>query len=716
MPLVSVLLATHDDARFLGEAVESILTQTLTDLELIVVDDASTDETAQLLEKLDDDRIVVLRNEEQAGLAASLNRGLDRAGGRYVARLDADDIADPERLQRQVAWMKATPTLGLVGTGVWDIDAEGHTGRVHLMPRGATALRWHALFSSPFFHPTVLVDREVLERHGLRYDPAFLESEDYDLWTRAFEFTDGDNLQDMLVLKRIHPGQASLRRAELQESFQRRIALREIARVAPRLSADDAELAWRLGSGRGVPDFAREDSGKALRALMAEFERRHGKDRDVRDAAARALGRAKLLGAMQRVAPGLPARMIAERLHVRPQARRARKRTDLERHRKPSSLRVTVVSPEPTPYRSPLFDRLAARPELDLTVIYAASTVADRPWSVVPQHPNTFLRGVSIPGARHLLRHGYPVTPGVTRALREAQPHTVVVSGWSTFASQVAIAWSRAHRIPYILHVESHDLEPRAGWRRAVKGAIVPRILHGASSVLVVGSAARESMIARGARSERVGVFANTIDVPAWTERAAELSAKRAEGRALTGLTDDDIVVLVVGRLVPEKGLDTLARAIAATNDERLFLRVAGSGPELDSLTDLLVDLGVRWQIEGELPEDALSKHYVEADIFALLSRHEPWGVVVNEAAASGLPLVLSERVGAGRDLLVEGENGFVIPADDVQAGAAAIKRLADDSALRRAMGARSQELVRDWGYEASVESFLAAVREATSR
>jgi glycosyltransferase involved in cell wall biosynthesis len=98
------------------------------------------------------------------------------------------------------------------------------------------------------------------------------------------------------------------------------------------------------------------------------------------------------------------------------------------------------------------------------------------------------------------------------------------------------------------------------------------------------------------------------------------------------------------------------------------------------------------------------------------VSRHEPWGVVVNEAAASGLPLVLSDRVGAAHDLLVDGENGFVVPADDVDATAAALKRLADDPELRRSMGTRSRELVRGWGYEPSVESFVAAVREATSR
>jgi glycosyltransferase involved in cell wall biosynthesis len=234
--------------------------------------------------------------------------------------------------------------------------------------------------------------------------------------------------------------------------------------------------------------------------------------------------------------------------------------------------------------------------------------------------------------------------------------------------------------------------------------------------VLVAGSAARESVIARGASPERVRVFANTIDVPAWIRRAEELAAKRAEGRALVGLTDEDVVVLCVARLVPEKGLDTLARAVAVTGDERLFLRVAGHGPGRRALLDLLSDLGVRSQIEGDMAEEALAEEYVEADIFALLSRHEPWGVVVNEAAASGLPLVLSAPVGAAHDLLREGENGCLVPAEGVAAAAEALRRLAADGDLRRRMGARSRELVRAWGYEPSIEEFVAAVREAAAR
>jgi glycosyltransferase involved in cell wall biosynthesis len=341
-------------------------------------------------------------------------------------------------------------------------------------------------------------------------------------------------------------------------------------------------------------------------------------------------------------------------------------------------IRVAVVSPEPTPYRAPLFDRIALRPDIELTVVYAARTVAQRTWSVRLQHPHIFLRGVRLPFVRRLLRHDYPVTPTIGRALRTVAPDVVVVSGWSTFASQAALAWCRARGTPYVLLVESHDTGPRAWWRRAVKGTIVPRIVRGAASVLVVGTLARESVVARGAAPQRVHVFANTIDVERWLERADQLERRPRDG----------VVVLSVGRRVPEKAFDVLEAACAQ------------AGVELELVT-------------GGLDEDQLARRYADADIFALVSRHEPWGVVVTEAAASGLPLVLSSQVGAATDLL--DRNGVLVPPDDVDATAAALRRLADDPELRRQMGARSRELVRAWGYEPSVEGFVAAVSEAAA-
>ena len=716
-PLLSVLVAVHDGGAYLRPALHSVLRQSVDDLELLVVNDASTDETAEVLAGIADQRLRVLSNDRRVGLAGSLNRGLEEARGRYVARLDADDVAFPQYLEHVVRRLRRTPKVVIVGAGVLEIGADGTPGRRHLQPLGARAVRWQALFGAPFFHNTVVLEREFLERHGLRYDPRFLESEDYELWTRVLAHGDGDNVPEPLVLLRIHPGQASKRRHDLQLSFQRQVALGQILALAPEL-AEDAELAWSVGSGWGGPAARDPRAAAAFRTLLDRFEARDGRDRGVRDSASRRLLRAGApWGMVLEVAPDLPIRVPAERVprvvdEWTTGRRASRWLRELTRPQA-GKIRVAVVSPEPTPYRSPLFDLIAARPEVELTVIYAAETVAERTWSIELRHVAVFLGGFSLPGVRKLFHHEYPVTPGIARELRRARPDVVVASGWSTFSSQAAVLWSRKNDVPYLLLVESHDLGVRTGWRRAVHHAYVPRLVRNAAGILVLGSAARTAMLARGAEPGRVRIFANTVDVESRIERATELEARRAELREELGLSESDIIVLSVARLGAEKGLDTLIEAVGRLDVPGVAVLLVGDGPRRRSLEDLARKRGVRLVLTGNLPWPRVEEAYCAADVFALLSRRETWGVVVNEAAASGLPLVLSDQVGAAYDLLRHGENGFLVGVADAGAAAGALHTLASDKALRRRFCLRSRELVRDWGYEPSVENFVAAVREA---
>ena len=726
-PLCSVVLAARDAERFVGQAVDSILRQSVEDIELIVVDDGSLDATPALLAARDDRRLVIVRNDEPTGLASALNLGFERASSRYIARMDADDIALPRRLELQLSRLQGAPTVAVVGSSVAELDEDGRVGALHLLPTGVAATRWRSLFGTPFFHPSVVVDRSILEAHGLRYDARYdagdASTEDYELWSRLLDVADGDNVPEPLLLYRRHGGQASVRRKKHQLELRRAIAIRRILAVAPGLGPEGAESAWLVGDARAVPAGQEADAVTAYLELLSSFAGRN--DRAVRALAGRdiarvalhaeASARASLVWRALAVDPALAAHSLSTRSRRRAAAKSLRLTAGPVLRGRPvtQSVRVTVVAPEPTPYRSPLFDLVAARPEVDLTVVYAAETVADRRWSVEPRHQAVFLRGVRLPFVRRLLHHDYPVTPGIVRALREAEPDVVVVTGWSTFAAQAALAWCRARRIPYLLLVSSHDAAPRAGWRRLVKGAIVPRIVRGAAGALVLGTLSRDSLVGRGAHPESVRIFANTVDVVAWGKQADELAVRRTALRQAIGAGPDDIVVLSVARLAPEKGLDMLVRAAAEVGDPRLLLVVAGHGPDGPEVDRLAGELGVRVRLVGELRWDDLPEVYVAADIFALLSSREVWGVVVNEAAACGLPLVLSDQVGAAHDLLREGENGALVPTGDVDAAAAAIRALAADPGLRVAQGARSRELMIDWGYEPSVEAFVVAVTEA---
>jgi glycosyltransferase involved in cell wall biosynthesis len=267
------------------------------------------------------------------------------------------------------------------------------------------------------------------------------------------------------------------------------------------------------------------------------------------------------------------------------------------------------------------------------------------------------------------------------------------------------------------LEADSHDEGPRAGWRRAVKRSVVPRLVGGAASLLVTGTLVRRSLLAYGAAPERIRLFPVTVDVAAFGEQADRLRGRREELRRGLGLGPDDVAVLSVARLSPEKGLDTLVRAAAAAAYPRLVVVVAGGGPERLRLQELARSLRIRLLLLGERPWERMVEVYASADVFCLLSLREPWGVVVNEAAACGLPLVLSDCVGAAADLLRDGENGCLVHPADVSATAAALRHFASSAAVRSAAGVRSRELTHDWGYGPGVERFVEAVREAaTSR
>lgn len=365
-------------------------------------------------------------------------------------------------------------------------------------------------------------------------------------------------------------------------------------------------------------------------------------------------------------------------------------------------IRVAIISPEPTPYRAPLFDRLAARPELDLTVLYAAKTVAARSWSVPLSHDAIFIGGRPLPLSR-VLHHEYLVSTRVTKLLNRGRYDCVVIAGWSVFASQVAILWARAHRIPYVLMFESHLLEPRPRLIRTLKNTVIPRVIRPAAGCLVTGTLAREAAISFGADARRVRTFANTIDVDATATRIAEARSNRSEIRRRCGVQSSDVLVLSVGRLAPEKGMKTVAAAAQAAGMHAL---IVGDGPERACIERAGAT------IAGFLEGPDLDAAYAAADVFMLASHREPWGVVVNEAAAAALPLVLSTQVGAAPDLLRVGENGFLVRPGDL-AGAVEALRSLEEPRVRRQFGARSREIASAWGYEPSVQAFIEAVEEA---
>src|SRR5581483_9035667 len=210
-PKVTLLLAVHNGEPYIGEAVQSVLDQTFTDFELLVVDDASTDETVGIVERLGDGRVRILRNEHNVGQVPALNRGLLEARGEYVARLDADDACLPTRLARQVEVLDAEPRVALVGTWMDAVDDRGRLiGRLQKTLDDYVDFLYHTLIMRVYVsHPSAMYRREPVVRLGC-YDEATGPAEDKDLWRKlALERFEARIVPEALVRYRLHDLQLS---------------------------------------------------------------------------------------------------------------------------------------------------------------------------------------------------------------------------------------------------------------------------------------------------------------------------------------------------------------------------------------------------------------------------------------------------------------------------------------------------------------------------
>jgi hypothetical protein len=205
VPRVSVIMAVHNAEPYVGAAIDSVLSQKFRDLELIVVDDGSTDRSAEIVRQHVDPRIRIISNGRNLGLAPSLNAGLAEARGEFVARLDADDVARPQRLTRQIAFMEANPQVALLGSWYNEMAADGSPGICRRLPTRHWDLRWHLCLYCPFVHSAMLWRRAlVVERIG-QYDERFVYSEDLDFWRRIAAQLEVANVPESLLYLRTHP-------------------------------------------------------------------------------------------------------------------------------------------------------------------------------------------------------------------------------------------------------------------------------------------------------------------------------------------------------------------------------------------------------------------------------------------------------------------------------------------------------------------------------
>lgn len=241
IPRVSVVMPTRNAGPFLRPAIEGILNQSFRDFELIVINDGSTDNTPEILGGFNDDRLIVLTNERNLGIAASTNLGLAASRGEYVALQDSDDLSLPHRFQTQVEFLNAHPEIALIGPAMATlIDENGRALEDFYHPAEEIDLRWKMLWTSPIHHTGVMARRKaILDVGGYSVDPFFKYGSDYEFLSRVAMRYRVANLTSPLVLWRKHFSQCSRRNEELLQQEADVISFRNICL----LINDDAEIA-----------------------------------------------------------------------------------------------------------------------------------------------------------------------------------------------------------------------------------------------------------------------------------------------------------------------------------------------------------------------------------------------------------------------------------------------------------------------------------------
>ena len=229
-PIVTVLMPVYNGQKYIREAIDSILTQTFSNFELLIINDGSTDDSCQIIQSYTDPRIRLVQNETNLKLIETLNKGIKLSRGQYIARMDCDDKSMSERLAKQIAFMETHLDVGILGTGFCIIDSKGKPSRKVVFPLEHHSLCWDLCFYSPICHPSILIRKNVLLQVG-GYDPEKLHVEDYDLWYRLSKKTKLANLPDILLYLRKHELNISSKNFLLHTENSKKINQRIISEI-----------------------------------------------------------------------------------------------------------------------------------------------------------------------------------------------------------------------------------------------------------------------------------------------------------------------------------------------------------------------------------------------------------------------------------------------------------------------------------------------------
>ena len=379
--------------------------------------------------------------------------------------------------------------------------------------------------------------------------------------------------------------------------------------------------------------------------------------------------------------------------------------------------RLAVVTSHPVQYQAPLFQKLARHPQIDLTVYYGSDISVrgeidpgfgipvkwDRP--LLDGYRYQFLNSPDHPHARarEQLR--------IIAELRRERYDVVFIHSYATATSLLAYLGAWLSITPILIRTESHRLEERGGAKGAVKKIFLRVLFAHTQGFLTIGTRNSEFYKFYGGDEKRFYFTPYSVDNEFFDLQTAH--ASRVQTRRELDISQDAVVVLYCGKLCPDKRVIELLDAFEqVAKDQNAVLVIVGDGSERTALESAsrerrLVD---RVRFVGFKNQTELSSYYISADIFALPSAHETWGLVLNEAMIYSLPIIATDHVGAAVDLIQEGVTGFTYPAGDVTCLSVFLRTLILDPDLRRQMGQAARKKIEGWNYDVCVDEIIRAM------
>jgi len=374
-------------------------------------------------------------------------------------------------------------------------------------------------------------------------------------------------------------------------------------------------------------------------------------------------------------------------------------------------IRLVVLTEIIAPYRIPVFNALARQDGINLHVMFLAENDPQlRQWLVYKDEIRFSYQ--VLPSRRHrVLGLNLLLNRGLKNGLRQASPDAILCGGYNYLASWQAQSWARKNRVPFVLWVESTDRDRRS--RKRVVESLKAKFMAGCSAFVVPGKSSFEYVRNFGVLEEDIFTAPNAVDIELFAQRAAAVRQDAALHRQALKLPSR--FFLSVGRLVPEKGVFELLEAygkLAAELRAEIGLVFVGEGTarqELARRGSNIVPGSI--QYAGFAQREQLASYYALADVFVFPSHSDPWGLVVNEAMACGLPVISSDAAGCTADLVEDGWNGRVVRGGEVGELVSAMEDLARDTGARVRMGSHSRERILRYSPEACAVGIANAVR-----